>query len=1243
MNDNSQLLNYLRAFSANLDQKTIELSKQVDELSYEAKSTTVRMSNTFNSFIQLSTSQFVENRVYDDDERAATAAQNQVASAPPKPVKDFSKEEVEALLVPKYAFAIAAGSHVLGLYISQDTTVDGAHGESMEHNGNDASQLITTNYWNRRPLPFFIGTSQFAEDDFCGLYYEEPEDDGLSVASETILDGFMSEDEVDLGSDDMDAGAKRRKKKKDERLGDMYDMSPDHSDDENGLDYSEELEDEIDANGDLDENGDAFESENGDAILDENGEDVFDESEEDEEHEINSELNADDPRSAFKNTLASMLGGGSAPGVAKKAGKRGKKAKKSAAAADGSDAFEDVQEANGEDNAPKRNIFADEAEEDGALVDADQSDVAADEPAPKKKASFLDDEEEPERDIFAATAPKSRYASVSASLFDEPDSSSGGLFGDEPAKPKRTASTATTKKASSAFLDDDEDSDIVVPVATSSAPKKAAAAAPKAKKGIFDDEEEEDIFAATAPTTSAAKPAKASTAAKAASAAKPAFSFLGEEEDEDFLGAAAARAAKDAEKKAAKKSAPAAAAVEEKPAAPKKSVFDEVEDEIPADSAKKASSVFGDVDDNGPSKPAAEEDDVDDIKAPKPFGGVSVLPKMPTAAGGVKPSDIAKSKPKRSMFDEDESEGALFAPVATTTTKKAAAKSVFDDDDDILGAPIAKKAASTKTEAPAAATTAAPKAAKKAAAKKSIFDDDGDAGDDIFAAISAKSTKPAKASTAAAAVEEKPKAAPKKSAFDDEEDPILKPKPAAKKSVFDDEDDDILGPAKPAANGTKDSKSRINAAKSFWAEGPAEEPAVKAKDPIVTGRDTPVALVDDNSPLASSEPSSKPAAVTKSSEQKGGKIASLAQNLNLDVSAMIPGAKRPKKSADDDEEDWDPEEGEESTPTAKTSARGSETTVMHASPAVHTGATSSDVLVGDKQLLTDPNLTRARPGGKRLPTRRPGAAASSPAASSSPAPSSSSIFDAPAPKKVEPKGVASIFDEPASSPVVAKKTVVEPVVEKPVESKPAESKPKSAASIFDDAAAPKKVESPKPAVAASIFDEPAAAAPKKTEAPKAASSIFEEPAAVVAKPVASKAPTASIFDDTAAVAAPKPAASPKPAPAASIFDEPAAKPSTPATAAAAPKAAASIFDEPVVSKPAAPAAASPSVPKAAASIFDDPVPVAKSKPASSIFDEPAASSSPKPAAAKPAVAASSIFDDPKPASKPANSVASIFD
>jgi hypothetical protein len=57
----SKLLEYLQQFSTGVTDRTKSFANKVDDLSFDVSDSEVRLKNTFNDFLMLGNSQFIEN------------------------------------------------------------------------------------------------------------------------------------------------------------------------------------------------------------------------------------------------------------------------------------------------------------------------------------------------------------------------------------------------------------------------------------------------------------------------------------------------------------------------------------------------------------------------------------------------------------------------------------------------------------------------------------------------------------------------------------------------------------------------------------------------------------------------------------------------------------------------------------------------------------------------------------------------------------------------------------------------------------------------------------------------------------------------------------------------------------------------------------------------------------------------------------------------------------------------------
>jgi len=140
------LLNFVKDFSQKFIEKTQTTQKSLNELFHDTQSCEVKLNNTFNKFIMLSSTQYVENRVMDD-----------FISKPKEPEKVETEKEpenvVDNVLMPKYKDAINSVLNVM-------------HKFNIHDEDADIKDLAVQkkDYYNRKPLPFLIGSSEYNEE-----------------------------------------------------------------------------------------------------------------------------------------------------------------------------------------------------------------------------------------------------------------------------------------------------------------------------------------------------------------------------------------------------------------------------------------------------------------------------------------------------------------------------------------------------------------------------------------------------------------------------------------------------------------------------------------------------------------------------------------------------------------------------------------------------------------------------------------------------------------------------------------------------------------------------------------------------------------------------------------------------------------------------------------------------------------------------------------------------------------------
>ncbi|XP_069096517.1 WASH complex subunit 2-like isoform X3 [Pleurodeles waltl] len=193
------LLNFLQEFSQQTISKTHEIEKQLDDLIRDTKTTNCRLHNVFNDFLMLSNTQFIENRVYDEE----------VAEPIPKPDtgdkqdQEKTREQKEAELIPKVQEAVNYGLQVLESAFEQlDIKAGNSDSEEEEVNERVEPILEPKDLYIDRPLPYIIGSQLFMEQEDVGLGEFSSEEDSIDSDRASGVD---SEDEKEEQESDEDS------------------------------------------------------------------------------------------------------------------------------------------------------------------------------------------------------------------------------------------------------------------------------------------------------------------------------------------------------------------------------------------------------------------------------------------------------------------------------------------------------------------------------------------------------------------------------------------------------------------------------------------------------------------------------------------------------------------------------------------------------------------------------------------------------------------------------------------------------------------------------------------------------------------------------------------------------------------------------------------------------------------------------------------------------------------------------
>ncbi|KAM5323578.1 WASH complex subunit 2C isoform 3-T3 [Glossophaga mutica] len=178
------LLQFLQEFSQHTISRTHEIKKQVDGLIRETKATDCRLHNVFNDFLMLSNTQFIENRVYDEE------VEEPVLKAEAEKVEqEKTREQKELDLIPKVQEAVNYGLQVLDSAFEQ-LDIKAGNSDSEEDDANERVELILEpkDLYIDRPLPYLIGSKLFMEQEDVGLGELSSEEGSVGSDHGSIVD-----------------------------------------------------------------------------------------------------------------------------------------------------------------------------------------------------------------------------------------------------------------------------------------------------------------------------------------------------------------------------------------------------------------------------------------------------------------------------------------------------------------------------------------------------------------------------------------------------------------------------------------------------------------------------------------------------------------------------------------------------------------------------------------------------------------------------------------------------------------------------------------------------------------------------------------------------------------------------------------------------------------------------------------------------------------------------------------------
>ncbi|XP_067375929.1 WASH complex subunit 2 isoform X2 [Channa argus] len=208
----SGLFLYLQDFSHRMLSKTHDIEKQLDSLIRDTKATDSCLHSVFNDFLMLSNTQFIENRVYDEDVEETVPKIDALEKQP-----EQTREQKEAELIPKMQEAVNYGLRVLeSAFEHLDIKAGNSDSEDEEVSDRVEAILEPKDLYVDRPLPYLIGSQPFMEQEDVGL--GDLSSDEMSVDSDrdSVIDSEDGKHAVHSDDDfnqDEDEGHNNIKKK----------------------------------------------------------------------------------------------------------------------------------------------------------------------------------------------------------------------------------------------------------------------------------------------------------------------------------------------------------------------------------------------------------------------------------------------------------------------------------------------------------------------------------------------------------------------------------------------------------------------------------------------------------------------------------------------------------------------------------------------------------------------------------------------------------------------------------------------------------------------------------------------------------------------------------------------------------------------------------------------------------------------------------------------------------------------
>ncbi|XP_059215596.1 WASH complex subunit 2 isoform X2 [Centropristis striata] len=163
----SGLFLFLQDFSQRMLSKTHDIEKQLDSLIRDTKATDSCLHSVFNDFLMLSNTQFIENRVYDEEVEETIPKADALEK---QPEQEKTREQKEAEMIPKMQEAVNHGLRVLeSAFEHLDIKAGNSDSEDEEVTDRVEAILEPKDLYVDRPLPYLIGSQAFMEQEDVGL------------------------------------------------------------------------------------------------------------------------------------------------------------------------------------------------------------------------------------------------------------------------------------------------------------------------------------------------------------------------------------------------------------------------------------------------------------------------------------------------------------------------------------------------------------------------------------------------------------------------------------------------------------------------------------------------------------------------------------------------------------------------------------------------------------------------------------------------------------------------------------------------------------------------------------------------------------------------------------------------------------------------------------------------------------------------------------------------------------------